>query len=260
MIRLSKTVVVTGASVGVGLAAVLAFVGRGDRAALLARGSAGLAAAADEARHAGGEALTVTVDAADPKAIDRAAQQMVDAFGRIDGAVARRQHIPSRLDIDPCAGAGPPAAAIYEPELAARAIVHAAAHPRWREYWIGGSTVATVVANALVPGRLGRYLARTGHDSQLEEGEHAGTGYLWSPADGARGRDFGAHGRFDAESRPGSAQEWVSRNRGRAGKAAVIVCGAAVFARKVTRSAGDSHLGPSRGVRPLRAGGRGKPV
>jgi hypothetical protein len=87
-------------------------------------------------------------------------------------------------------------------------MLHAAAHPRWHEYWVGGSTVATLVANALVPGRLGRYLARTGHDSQLDEGEYAGTGYLWSPADGPRGRDFGAHGRFDAESRPGSAQEW----------------------------------------------------
>jgi hypothetical protein len=208
MIRLSRTVVVTGASVGVGLAAVLTFAARGDRAALLARRSAGLAAAADEARHAGGEALTVTVDVANPKAIDPAAQQVVDAFGRIDGAVARRQHTPSRLDVDPCAGAGPPAAAIHEPEPAARAMLHAAAHPRWHEYWVGGSTVAILVANALVPGRLGRYLARTGHDSQLDEGEYAGTGYLWSPADGPRGRDFGAHGRFDAESRPGSAQEW----------------------------------------------------
>ncbi|MFI9776759.1 SDR family NAD(P)-dependent oxidoreductase [Streptomyces sp. NPDC051956] len=250
----------TGASVGVGLAAVLTFAARSDRAALLDRGSAGPAVAADEARHAGGEALIATVDVADPKAVDRAAQQVADAFGRIDGAVARRQHTPSRLDVDPCAGAGPPAAAIYEPELAARAIVHAAAHPRWREYWVGGSKVATVVANALVPGRLGRYLARTGYDSQIEEGEHAGTGYLWRPAEGPRGRDFGAHGRFDAKSRPGSAQEWVSRNRGRAGKATVIVCGAAVFARKVTRSAGVSHLGPSRGVWSLRAGGRGKPV
>ncbi|MFD3480385.1 SDR family NAD(P)-dependent oxidoreductase [Streptomyces sp. NPDC058695] len=251
----------TGASVGVGLAAVLTFAARSDWAALLDRGRAGLAVAADEARQAGGEALIVTVDVADPKAIDRAAQQVADAFGRIDGAVAHRQHTPSRLDVDPCAGAGPPAAAIYEPELAARAIVHAAAHPRWREYWVGGSKVATVVANALVPGRLGRYLARAGYDSQIEEGEHAGTGYLWRrPAEAPRGRGFGAHGRFDAESRPGSAQEWVSRNRGRAGKAAVIVCGAAVFARKVIRSAGDSHLGPSRSAWPLRAGGRGRPL
>ncbi|MFG3365596.1 SDR family NAD(P)-dependent oxidoreductase [Streptomyces sp. NPDC090032] len=250
----------TGASVGVGLAAVLAFAARSGRAALLDRGSAGLAVAADNTRHAGGEAPIVTVDVGDPKAIDRAAQQVADAFGRIDGAVARRQHTPSRLDVDPRAGAGPPAAAIHEPELAARAKVHAVAHLRWREYWVGGSKAATVVANALVPGRLGRYLARTGYDSQIEEGEHAGTGHLWRPAEGPQGRGFGAHGRFDAESVPGSAQEWVSRNRGRAGKAAVIVCGAAVFARKVIRSAGDSHLGPSRGAWSLRAGGRGKPV
>lgn len=67
----------------------LTFAARGDRVALLAQGSAGLAAAAaaDEMRHAGGKALIVTVDVADPKAIDRAAQQVMDAFGRVDAWV-----------------------------------------------------------------------------------------------------------------------------------------------------------------------------
>lgn len=56
------TVVVTGASGGVGRAAARAFAARGDRVAMLARGHAGLAAAADDVVRAGGEALTVPVD------------------------------------------------------------------------------------------------------------------------------------------------------------------------------------------------------
>ena len=49
-----NTVVVTGATAGVGRAVALAFAERGDRVALLARGTAGLAAAAEDVRAAGG--------------------------------------------------------------------------------------------------------------------------------------------------------------------------------------------------------------
>ncbi|MEU8988066.1 hypothetical protein AB0C98_16715 [Streptomyces sp. NPDC048558] len=40
--------------------------------------------AADEVHRAGGEALTVTVDMADAKAVDNAAQQVADPFGHLD--------------------------------------------------------------------------------------------------------------------------------------------------------------------------------
>jgi NAD(P)-dependent dehydrogenase (short-subunit alcohol dehydrogenase family) len=76
--------VVTGASGGVGRATARAFAARGDRVALLARGRDGLASAADEVQRAGGEALVVSVDVADAKAVEDAAQQVVDAFGQID--------------------------------------------------------------------------------------------------------------------------------------------------------------------------------
>lgn len=75
---------VTGASGGVGRATARAFAARGDRVALLARGRDGLAAAADEVTQAGGEALVVSVDMADAKAVEDAAQRVVDAFGKID--------------------------------------------------------------------------------------------------------------------------------------------------------------------------------
>lgn len=74
----------TGASGGVGRATARAFAAGGDRVALLARGTEGLAAAADDVRRAGGEALAISVDVSDAKAVDDAAQQVVDTFGPID--------------------------------------------------------------------------------------------------------------------------------------------------------------------------------
>src|SRR6266540_5473223 len=52
-----------------------------------------------------------------------------------------------------------PVPPIYQPEVAARGIVYAADHPGRREYWVGGSTVATLLANNVAPGLLDRYLA-----------------------------------------------------------------------------------------------------
>ncbi|MFF5476531.1 SDR family oxidoreductase [Streptomyces sp. NPDC012935] len=329
-----RAVVVTGASGGVGRAAALAFAARGDRVALLARGREGLAGAADEVQRAGGEALTVTVDMADAKAVDNAAQQVADAFGHIDvwvnnafagilapfteitpdefrrvtevtylgyvfGTRAALHHMLPRdrgtivqvgsalayrgipLQSAYCGakhaiqgfneslrcellhgksrvrttmvqlpalntpqfdwvlnrlpGRARPVAPVYQPEVAARAIVHAAGHGRRREYWVGGSTVATLMANAVAPGLLERYLARTGFDAQRDEGEQSGPGNLWTPADGPHGQDFGAHGRFDEESQPGSSQEWLSRNRGRLGRAALTVGAGVLAARQLTR-------------------------
>ena len=59
-----------------------------------------------------------------------------------------------------------PVPPIYQPEVAGRAVVHAADHPQRREYWVGASTVATLAVNVLVPGLLDRYLGWTGFDSQ----------------------------------------------------------------------------------------------
>ena len=59
-----------------------------------------------------------------------------------------------------------PVAPIYQPEVAARAVLFAADHPRRREYWVGSSTMGTLAANAIAPGLLDRYLGRTGYSSQ----------------------------------------------------------------------------------------------
>ncbi|MFF4960096.1 SDR family oxidoreductase [Streptomyces sp. NPDC001222] len=349
--RHRRAVVVTGASGGVGRATAVAFAARGDRVALLARGRAGLAATADEVRRAGGEALVVPVDVADARAVEDAAQQVADEFGRIDvwvnnafaGVFARftdvapeefrrvtevtylgcvfgtraalRHMLPANHGAIVQVGSAlayrgiplqsaycgakhaiqgfneslrcellhersrvrttmvqlpamntpqfdwvlsrmprraRPVAPVYQPEVAARAIVHAAGHPRRREYWVGGSTVATLLANAVAPGLLDRYLARTGFDAQQDEpqgaqqdtrqderrpgAEHDGAGNLWAPADGPHGHDFGAHGRFDAESLPASGEEWLSRNRARIGAGLLAgSLGAAVTAGALRR-------------------------
>src|SRR5439155_16132882 len=83
-----------------------------------------------------------------------------------------------------------PVPPIYQPEVAAAAVVYAADHPRRREYWVGGSTVATLIANAVAPGVLDRYLARTGIDSQQTDKPPSRTGNLWHPADGPSGHDY----------------------------------------------------------------------
>ncbi|HEX4724614.1 MAG TPA: SDR family oxidoreductase [Pseudonocardiaceae bacterium] len=109
-----------------------------------------------------------------------------------------------------------PVPPIYQPEVAARAVLYAADHPRRREYWVGGSTVGTLAANAIAPGLLDRYLAKTGFDSQQTDQPRDPDQpvNLWHPADGRQGHDFGAHGAFGARSVRRSAQLWASQHHG----------------------------------------------
>ena len=125
-----------------------------------------------------------------------------------------------------------PVPPIYQPEVAARAVVYAADHPRRREYWVGASTVGTLVANAVAPGLLDRYLARTGFTAQQTDERRSPEQpvNLWEPADGRDGRDFGAHGIFDRRAHAASVQQMVSHHYPRVaavGGAAVALTGAA---------------------------------
>jgi NAD(P)-dependent dehydrogenase (short-subunit alcohol dehydrogenase family) len=108
-----------------------------------------------------------------------------------------------------------PVPPIYQPEVAARAIMYAADHPRRREYLVGWSTVATVLANRLMPGLLDRYLARMGYRSQQtdEQARPDRPGNLWQPVDVPGTTDVGAHGRFDQRARRHTSQQWLSRHR-----------------------------------------------
>jgi len=120
-------------------------------------------------------------------------------------------------------GQAQPVPPIYQPEVAAEAVLFAADHPRRREYWVGGSTVGTLVANKFAPGILDRYLARTGYRSQQTSQPHDRDQpvNLWEPADDRDGHDFGAQGIFDRTATSRSYQLWVSQHHGLVGAAAV---------------------------------------
>jgi NAD(P)-dependent dehydrogenase (short-subunit alcohol dehydrogenase family) len=128
-----------------------------------------------------------------------------------------------------------PVPPIYEPELAARAVLYAADHPRRREYWVGTSTAATLVANALAPGLLDRYLARTGFSAQQTDTRHdpGAPGNLWKPADAPGGHDFGAHGAFDDRSHRHDPQLWASHHHATLAAATGVL--AATAGRHLTR-------------------------
>jgi NAD(P)-dependent dehydrogenase (short-subunit alcohol dehydrogenase family) len=131
-----------------------------------------------------------------------------------------------------------PVPPIYQPEVAARAVVYAADHPRRREYWVGGSTAATLLVNAVVPGLLDRYLARTGFAAQQTESPKPADQptNLWEPADGEGGRDFGAHGLFDDRSHGHSPQVWASQHHGALAAVGIaMLAGAAAVARRARR-------------------------
>jgi NAD(P)-dependent dehydrogenase (short-subunit alcohol dehydrogenase family) len=80
----SQTVVVTGASAGIGRATARLFGERGARVGLIARGQAGLDGAAREVEEAGGKAPAVSADVADYGQVTAAAQQIEERLGPID--------------------------------------------------------------------------------------------------------------------------------------------------------------------------------
>ena len=80
----TQTVVVTGASAGIGRATARLFGERGASVGLIARGQAGLDGAAREVGEAGGKALVVSADVADYDQLTSAARQIEERLGPID--------------------------------------------------------------------------------------------------------------------------------------------------------------------------------
>jgi NAD(P)-dependent dehydrogenase (short-subunit alcohol dehydrogenase family) len=103
-----------------------------------------------------------------------------------------------------------PVPPIYQPEVAADAIVWAAHHRR-REVYVGGMTTAVIVGNKIAPYLGDMYLGKTGFDSQMtdEPADPSRPNNLWEPVAG----DHGAHGVFDRRSCDHSVQLWMTKNR-----------------------------------------------
>ena len=79
-----QTIVITGASSGIGLVTARAAAARGARVVLAARNEQDLDAAVGGIRARGGRAIHVVTDVSDPEQVERLADQAVAAFGGID--------------------------------------------------------------------------------------------------------------------------------------------------------------------------------
>ena len=103
-----------------------------------------------------------------------------------------------------------PVPPIFQPEVAASGIHHAALHHR-RELWVGWPAVKAIVGNALVPWLADRILANKGYSGQMDKKPVSANrpDNLFEPVD----RDFGTHGRFDERSHSFSPQLWANTHR-----------------------------------------------
>ncbi|QKW30530.1 SDR family oxidoreductase [Streptomyces seoulensis] len=330
---MSQTVVITGASAGIGRATARLYARRGARVVLVARGRTGLDNCAEEVESLGGRPLVQVADVADPEQVEAVAEAAERAFGPVGvwincafstvfapfeevtpeeyrratevtylgfvngtrtalkrmlprdrgtivqvGSALGERSVPlqsvycgakhaingftsslrtellhrgsnvhvtiaqmpavntpqfswvtTRLPRHP-----QPVPPIYQPEVAARGVLHAADHPRRKQYYIGATTVATLWANRLAPALLDRYLARTGFDSQQTDlRPPTGESNLFAPVDGPRGHDHGAHGIFDEASHDRSLQAALSRHP--AALAAAFALGGAATAAALGR-------------------------
>ncbi len=102
-----------------------------------------------------------------------------------------------------------PVPPVYQPEVAAEAIVWAAAHRR-REVAVGLPSLAAIWLNKFFPGLLDRYLARTAYQSQQTDQavDPDRKDNLFSPVP----EKGGTYGDFGEEAHPRSIEFWTAKN------------------------------------------------
>ena len=140
-----------------------------------------------------------------------------------------------------------PAAPVYQPEVAARAVWQAV-QDGTRELLVGGATVGLVFGDMLAPGALDAKLGRDGRDMQTEPGhERPRADNLMGPAD----LDVGARGSWNGEARDKGLI--VDADRARAGVfggGAALAFGAGLLLGALVR--GDDRSASRRDVaRPV---------
>lgn len=113
-----------------------------------------------------------------------------------------------------------PTGAVYQPEVAARAIRFAAGSGR-KQLIVGAPAYQAIWADKFVSPLLDRYLGATGVEGQQAEEPVAPNRQdnLFEPVAG----DHGAHGRFDADARTSSALLWASMHRKALGLGALAI-------------------------------------
>jgi NAD(P)-dependent dehydrogenase (short-subunit alcohol dehydrogenase family) len=103
-----------------------------------------------------------------------------------------------------------PVPPIFQPEVAARAIVWASTHRR-REVFVAWPTVKAIYGQDVAPAYADRYLAKTAYAGQ-ETNQPVPANRpdnLFEPVDG----DFSAHGIFDDRAHPVSIESWLDLHR-----------------------------------------------
>lgn len=344
-----EVVVITGASAGLGRAIVREFARHGAAIGLIARGTAGLEAAAREVEALGGKALVLPLDVADAAAVEAAAERVERELGPIDiwvndamtsvfspikkmtaeefrrvtevtylgyvyGTLAALKtmlprdrgvivHVGSALAYRSiplqaayCASKhailgfhtalrtellhdhsgvrtvmvqmpalntpqfgwvrsrlprkAQPVPPIFQPEVGARAVYHAAHHPNRREYFVGGSTVKAIFGNKLAPSFADHVLARNGYESQQYDGARDPNrpDNLEQPVPG----DHGAHGAFDDRSKDRSWEFWGEAHVKTVATALALGLGIAGFAWKRLRQRSSPAKRVARGFREVK--------
>jgi short-subunit dehydrogenase len=133
-----------------------------------------------------------------------------------------------------------PVPPIFQPELAAEAIVFAATHKR-REVYLGFPTVKAIVGNKIAPGYADKFLARTGYESQQTDQpvDPNRRDNLMTPLPG----DHGAHGAFDYRARSFSPQFWATTHRGSLLAATVAAAAAVIWGLTGAKRSKNGHTG-----------------
>ena len=103
-----------------------------------------------------------------------------------------------------------PVPPIYQPEVAARLIYHAAHHPEKREWYASWSVLKAIFGNKISPCYADHYLAKNGYESQQYDGPEDPNrpDNLYHPLPG----DHGAHGAFDDRAKDSSAEAWAEEH------------------------------------------------
>jgi NAD(P)-dependent dehydrogenase (short-subunit alcohol dehydrogenase family) len=123
-----------------------------------------------------------------------------------------------------------PVPPIFEPEVAAQAVEHAAYHPR-RELYVAWPVLKTVLGEKLAPRFADTYLARTGYKAQQADDKPMNgdrPDNLFEPAPG----DFAAHGAFDDQAKARSLFLWANLHRGAVAAAGSAVALAGLLTRR----------------------------
>lgn len=105
-----------------------------------------------------------------------------------------------------------PMGKVYEPEVAAKAIVFAASHNR-REIFVGSPTYQAIIGNKIAPWFEDYILSKNGYKGQQtnEPVDPNRKNNVWEQLH----EDRGAYGNFDSIAKPQSILLWASLNRGK---------------------------------------------